>query len=98
MKICVKSFLLIHISINLQLLHCNCRYIAAIEGVVSKRHLLAISEGTSIDGVHCTPDSVELLPQQPDMPRPRLRIVVLILCSCPSLFYHDLGHPHSLLS
>ncbi|KAM1230960.1 hypothetical protein ACFX2G_041953 [Malus domestica] len=51
-------------------------YIAAIEGVVSKRHLLAISEGTSIDGVHCTPDSVELLPQQPDMPRPRLRIVV----------------------
>ncbi|PQQ01800.1 putative RNA pseudouridine synthase [Prunus yedoensis var. nudiflora] len=40
-------------------------YIAAIEGVVSKRHLLAISEGTVIEGVHCTPDSVELLPQQP---------------------------------
>ncbi|BFG22399.1 hypothetical protein CerSpe_086730 [Prunus speciosa] len=51
-------------------------YIAAIEGVVSKRHLLAISEGTVIEGVHCTPDSVELLPQQPDMSRPRLRIVV----------------------
>lgn len=51
-------------------------YIATINGVVSKRHLFAISEGTVIEGVHCTPDSVELLPQQPDVPRPRLRIVV----------------------
>ncbi|GFZ05863.1 pseudouridine synthase family protein [Actinidia rufa] len=50
----------------------HCRY---IDGVVNKRHLIAISEGTVIDGVHCTPDAVELLPQQPDISRPRLRIV-----------------------
>ncbi|KAK4367066.1 hypothetical protein RND71_014946 [Anisodus tanguticus] len=36
----------------------------------------AISDGTVIDGVHCSPDNVELLPRQPDKPRPRLRIVV----------------------
>ncbi|KAL0358632.1 UNVERIFIED_CONTAM: putative ribosomal large subunit pseudouridine synthase SVR1, chloroplastic [Sesamum angustifolium] len=51
-------------------------YIATINGAVHKRHLFAISEGTVIEGVHCTPDSVELLPQQPDISRPRLRIVV----------------------
>ncbi|XP_010267203.1 PREDICTED: uncharacterized protein LOC104604521 isoform X2 [Nelumbo nucifera] len=51
-------------------------YIATIVGTVNKRHLIAISEGTMIEGIHCTPDSVELLPQQPDIPRPRLRIVV----------------------
>ncbi|KAL6123913.1 hypothetical protein ACLB2K_076429 [Fragaria x ananassa] len=51
-------------------------YIAVIEGSVSKKSLIAISEGTIIDGVHCTPDSVELLPQQPEMSRSRLRIVV----------------------
>lgn len=51
-------------------------YIATIDGAVSKRNLLAISEGTVVDGTHCTPDAVELLPQQPDKTRPRLRIVV----------------------
>ncbi|GLT64238.1 hypothetical protein SLA2020_367440 [Shorea laevis] len=51
-------------------------YIAAIDGVVNKRHLIAIGEGTVIEGIHCTPDSVELLPRQLDLPRPRLRIVV----------------------
>ncbi|XP_059457158.1 putative ribosomal large subunit pseudouridine synthase SVR1, chloroplastic [Corylus avellana] len=51
-------------------------YIVAIDGVVNKRHLIAIGEGTVVDGIHCTPDSVELLPRQPDIPRPRLRIVV----------------------
>ncbi|KAK9124163.1 hypothetical protein Sjap_013765 [Stephania japonica] len=51
-------------------------YIATVDGSISKRHLIAISEGTMIDGVHCTPDYVELLPQQPDISRPRLRIVV----------------------
>ncbi|KAL4621526.1 hypothetical protein ACB092_06G234700 [Castanea dentata] len=51
-------------------------YIAVIDGDVNKRHLIAISDGTVIEGVHCTPDSVELLPRQPDIPRPRLRIVV----------------------
>ncbi|XP_060184595.1 putative ribosomal large subunit pseudouridine synthase SVR1, chloroplastic [Lycium barbarum] len=51
-------------------------YIATIDGEVHKRHLIAISEGTVIDGVHCTPHNVELLPGQPDKPRPRLRIVV----------------------
>ncbi|KAL2525882.1 pseudouridine synthase family protein [Abeliophyllum distichum] len=51
-------------------------YIATIDGAVNKRHLLAISEGTVVEGVHCTPEVVELLPQQPDISRPRLRIVV----------------------
>ncbi|XP_058082143.1 putative ribosomal large subunit pseudouridine synthase SVR1, chloroplastic isoform X2 [Magnolia sinica] len=51
-------------------------YIAAIDGSVNRRHLVAISEGTIIEGIHCVPDSVELLPAQPDMSRPRLRIVV----------------------
>ncbi|XP_031503236.1 putative ribosomal large subunit pseudouridine synthase SVR1, chloroplastic isoform X2 [Nymphaea colorata] len=51
-------------------------YIAAIEGNVNKRHLQAISEGTVIDGIHCRPDSVELLPAQPHNSRPRVRIVV----------------------
>ncbi|CAN0825750.1 Putative ribosomal large subunit pseudouridine synthase SVR1, chloroplastic [Linum grandiflorum] len=51
-------------------------YIATVTGSVATRHLLAISKGTVIDGVHCTPDSVELLPHQPDRSRPRLRIVV----------------------
>ncbi|KAF3645644.1 hypothetical protein FXO37_20869 [Capsicum annuum] len=51
-------------------------YIATIDGEVHKQHLIAISEGTVIEDVHCTPDSVELLPRQPDLPRPRLRIVV----------------------
>ena len=56
-----------------------CRYIATIDGVVNKRHLIAISEGTVIEGVHCTPDSVELLPPQPNISKPRLRVVVLFL-------------------
>ncbi|KAJ0704923.1 putative 23S rRNA pseudouridine(2605) synthase [Helianthus annuus] len=51
-------------------------YIATIDGPVHKRHLIAISEGTMVDGVRCIPDAVELLPQQPDKTRPRLRIVV----------------------
>lgn len=51
-------------------------YIATIDGAVNKRHLLAISEGTMVDGVKCIPDAVELLPQQPDKSRPRIRIVV----------------------
>lgn len=51
-------------------------YIAAVDGEVHKRHLIAISQGTVVDGTHCIPDSVELLPRQPENPRPRLRIVV----------------------
>ncbi|XP_047337117.1 putative ribosomal large subunit pseudouridine synthase SVR1, chloroplastic [Impatiens glandulifera] len=51
-------------------------YIATIEGTVNKRHLVTISEGTMIDGVQCTPDAVELLPQQPELKRPRIRVVV----------------------
>ncbi|XP_043700673.1 putative ribosomal large subunit pseudouridine synthase SVR1, chloroplastic isoform X1 [Telopea speciosissima] len=51
-------------------------YIATIDGSVNKRHLIAVTKGTVIEGIQCTPDSVELLPQQPDMSRPRLRIVV----------------------
>lgn len=60
---------------------CHARYIATIDGAVHKRHLTAISEGTTIEGLHCVPDVVELLPRQPDSPRARLRIVVC-------LFFH----------
>lgn len=58
------------------------RYIATIDGAINKRHLIIISEGTVIEGIHCTPDSVELLPQQPDISRPRLRIVVILHTLC----------------
>ncbi|WCJ27616.1 hypothetical protein M5689_009347 [Euphorbia peplus] len=51
-------------------------YIATVDGSVSKRHLIAISDGTVVEGVHCTPDSVELLPRQAEVSRARLRIVV----------------------
>lgn len=39
---------------------------------------MAISEGTTIEGVHCVPDAVELLPRQSDVQRDRLRVVVNI--------------------
>ncbi|XP_071930284.1 putative ribosomal large subunit pseudouridine synthase SVR1, chloroplastic isoform X2 [Coffea arabica] len=51
-------------------------YIATIDGSVNKRHLITISEGTVVEGVQCAPDIVELLPPQPDLSRPRIRIVV----------------------
>lgn len=51
-------------------------YVAVIDGAVKTNHLVAISKGTIIEGVHCIPDAVELLPRQPDTTRPRLRIVV----------------------
>ncbi|KAJ1693896.1 hypothetical protein LUZ63_010594 [Rhynchospora breviuscula] len=51
-------------------------YIATINGVVNRRHLIAISEGTLIEGIQCIPDFVELLPTQGDASRPRLKIVV----------------------
>lgn len=51
-------------------------YIATVNGEVHKRHLVAINQGTNIDGVHCTPEYIELLPRQPEIPRARLRIVV----------------------
>ncbi|KAH0882549.1 hypothetical protein HID58_058645 [Brassica napus] len=51
-------------------------YITTVAGDVHKRHLMAISEGTVVEGVHCVPDSVELMPKQHDIPRARLRIVV----------------------
>uniref|UniRef100_A0A6N2M161 Uncharacterized protein n=1 Tax=Salix viminalis TaxID=40686 RepID=A0A6N2M161_SALVM len=52
------------------------KYIATIDGTVNKQHLFSIGEGTVIDSVHCTPDSVELLPQEPDIPRPRLCVMI----------------------
>lgn len=70
--ILIKRFILM-INICKFCLH---RYIATIDGAVSRRHLIAISEGTVIEGIHCTPDLVELLPRQPDKPRPCLRVVV----------------------
>ncbi|CAL9236139.1 unnamed protein product [Arabidopsis halleri] len=51
-------------------------YITTVVGDIHKRHLMAISEGTIVEGVHCVPDSVELMPKQHDIPRARLRIVV----------------------
>ncbi|CAN8287210.1 unnamed protein product [Cochlearia groenlandica] len=51
-------------------------YITTVVGDVHKRHLMAISEGTIVEGVRCVPDSVELLPKQHDIPRARIRIVV----------------------
>ncbi|XP_042384571.1 putative ribosomal large subunit pseudouridine synthase SVR1, chloroplastic isoform X1 [Zingiber officinale] len=51
-------------------------YIATIEGKVNRRHLVTISEGAQVEGVHCVPDSVELLSAQPDASRPRIRLVV----------------------
>jgi pseudouridine synthase len=51
-------------------------YITTVVGDIHKRHLMAISEGTMVEGVHCVPDSVELMPKQHDIPRARLRIVV----------------------
>ncbi|KAL8136453.1 hypothetical protein V2J09_002454 [Rumex salicifolius] len=51
-------------------------YIAAIDGEVNKRHLVAISKGVLIDGVLCVPGFVELLPNQLDSRRHRIRIVV----------------------
>ncbi|KAM3269357.1 hypothetical protein P3S67_030239 [Capsicum chacoense] len=69
---CLRNDALLHsvssVSSDKAVLH---RYIATIDGEVHKRHLIAISEGTVIEGVHCTPDNVELLPRQPDLPRPR---------------------------
>lgn len=80
LKMKVWMMLLVQKSLFVPLLKvvCPCRYIAAIEGSVSKRHLQRISGGTFIDGIHCIPDSVELLPAQPHDPKPRLRIVVAI--------------------
>ncbi|KAG9441890.1 hypothetical protein H6P81_017744 [Aristolochia fimbriata] len=51
-------------------------YIATIEGSVSKRQLIAVSEGVEIEGVPCIPETVELLPAKADISRQRLRIVV----------------------
>ncbi|TVU48359.1 hypothetical protein EJB05_07993, partial [Eragrostis curvula] len=51
-------------------------YVVTINGAVHKKHLIAISEGTKIDGVKCVPDLVELLTAQSDTRKTRLRIVV----------------------
>jgi len=64
---------------SLKHLICYIRYIATIDGLVHKRHLIAISEGTTVEGVLCVPDVVELLPRQPEMQRTRIRIVVIYL-------------------
>ena len=47
-----------------------------IDGAVHKKHLIAISEGTKIDGVMCIPDLVEPLDAQSDTRKTRLKIVV----------------------
>ncbi|KQK23602.1 putative ribosomal large subunit pseudouridine synthase SVR1, chloroplastic [Brachypodium distachyon] len=51
-------------------------YVVTIDGAVHKKHLVAISEGTKVDGVKVVPDLVEPLDAQPDAKRTRLRIVV----------------------
>jgi len=50
-------------------------YVVTIDGVVHKKHLIAISEGTKIDGVMCVPDLVEPLAES-DTRKTRLKIVV----------------------
>lgn len=50
-------------------------YVASVEGKVNMRHLQAISEGTLVEGVHCAPVSVELVPLGNEQ-RQRVRIVV----------------------
>jgi hypothetical protein len=56
---------------------------------VHKKHLIAISEGTRIDGVKVVPDSVEPLDAQPDTKRTRLKIVVIALSSMPHSIVFD---------
>ncbi|XP_015690314.2 putative ribosomal large subunit pseudouridine synthase SVR1, chloroplastic isoform X1 [Oryza brachyantha] len=51
-------------------------YVVTIDGAVHRNHLIAISEGTKIDGVKCVPDLVEPLDVQTNTKRTRLRIVV----------------------
>ncbi|KAK3150510.1 hypothetical protein QOZ80_3AG0234110 [Eleusine coracana subsp. coracana] len=51
-------------------------YVVTINGAVHKKHLIAISEGTKIDGVKCVPDLVEPLVAQSDTKKTRLKIVV----------------------
>jgi len=57
-----------------------CRYVVTIDGVVHKKHLIAISEGTKIDGVMCVPDLVEPLAES-DTRKTRLKIVVFFISS-----------------
>lgn len=51
-------------------------YVVTIDGAVHKKHLVAISGGTIIDGVKVVPDLVEPLDAQADTKRMRLKIVV----------------------
>ncbi|KAI4992971.1 hypothetical protein ZWY2020_007284 [Hordeum vulgare] len=51
-------------------------YVVTIDGAVHKKHLVAISGGTVIDGVKVVPDLVEPLDTQADTKRMRLKIVV----------------------
>lgn len=73
---------------------CHSRYIATIDGAVNRRHLTAISDGTVIEGTHCSPDVVELLPPQPDISRPRIRIVVCWIYFQSELFQYALNLYH----
>ncbi|KAH9325587.1 hypothetical protein KI387_005765, partial [Taxus chinensis] len=50
-------------------------YVASVEGKVNMRHLHIIGKGTLVEGVHCTPVSVELISLRNE-PKQRLRIVV----------------------
>uniref|UniRef100_A0A0E0GGX9 RNA-binding S4 domain-containing protein n=1 Tax=Oryza nivara TaxID=4536 RepID=A0A0E0GGX9_ORYNI len=51
-------------------------YVVTIDGPVHRNHLIAISEGTKIDGVKCIPDLVEPLDVQSNTKRTRIRIAV----------------------
>jgi hypothetical protein len=70
----------VNINLNLAVFH-FCRYIVTIDGAVHKKHLIAISEGTKIDGVMCVPDLVEPLDAQSDTRKTRLKIVVIFISS-----------------
>ncbi|RLN40545.1 ribosomal large subunit pseudouridine synthase B [Panicum miliaceum] len=55
-------------------------YVVTIDGAVHEKHLIAISEGTKIDGVMCVPDLVEPLAES-DTRKTRLKIVVIFISS-----------------
>jgi hypothetical protein len=71
--------------------------VVIIDGAVHKKHLIAISEGTKIDGVMCIPDLVEPLDAQSDTRKTRLRIVVFFSSFFYSiLFLFAFGFTYSL--
>lgn len=51
-------------------------YIATVGDKVTKRQLQALADGTEVEGVHCVPESVELITGEQGDTKKKLRIVV----------------------